>query len=66
MRTSKFRPKLKTDKQIYTVIMEIKSIIDTIAEEKSLESDHDLCRASDHLDWFLDALEKQFEITGQK
>ena len=52
-------PKPKTDVEIYKTIMEVKSEIDTIREEKNLEDDHDLSRASDHLDSYLNALEEQ-------
>ena len=44
---------------IYRRVMEAKSLLDTIAETKGLDADHDLCLASDRLDSFLDALESQ-------
>lgn len=55
----KLNKKIKTNKQIFQIIIEIKSIIDTIIENKNLENDHDLCLASKHLDNFLNILEEQ-------
>ena len=48
---------LKQDKKIYKDLMKVKSIIDSIAELKSLSDDHDLCLASNHIDNVLNALE---------
>ena len=39
--------------------MEVKSIIDTIREDKGLDDAHDLSLSSNHLDSCLDALELQ-------
>jgi hypothetical protein len=49
----------KTNKEIFKAIMKAKSAIDAIAEEKNLDSSHDLCLASDRLDLVLNALEEQ-------
>lgn len=46
--------------------MEVKSIIDTIREDKNLEDDHDLSLSSNHLDLFLDAFEIQLKQQGVK
>lgn len=55
----KFRTKLESNAEIMKAIFEIKSIIDTICENKGLDDSHDLCLASNHLNSFLDALESQ-------
>lgn len=60
MRINKFRTRYMTTKKIHQHIMESKSILDTIAEEKDLDDSHDLCLASNYLDKFLDVLEEQY------
>lgn len=59
MRSIYNRPKPLTNENIYSLIMKVKSEIDTIRENKSLEDDHDLSHASHHLDNFLNALDEQ-------
>lgn len=49
----------KTNREIFDTIMQIKSVIDCIVEEKGLTDDHDLNNASMHLNRFLDAMEEQ-------
>lgn len=61
MRSVYNRPKSKTNAEIFKTIMECKSLIDTIREEKGLDDGHDLSLASNHLDNFLDAIETQLE-----
>ncbi len=51
-----------SNEDIYLSFMEIKSIIDTVREEKGLDESHDLSLASNHLDSFLNALESQIKI----
>lgn len=55
---NKFKKTLMTNHQIYQRILEVKGEIDTIAEEKGLDEEHDLCLASNHLDSFLNAMEE--------
>ena len=61
MRTSAFRTIPLNDEEMVRVIMKAKSEIDVIREERSLEDGHDLSLASDYLESFLDAIEKQKE-----
>lgn len=55
----KFKSFPKTDKEIYLAIMEMKSIIDEIREQKDYPDDHALGEASNHLNNYLDSFEIQ-------